>query len=116
MAAAGESGTRGWLMVLSDQDIRRYLAQGRIRIDPAIDETVQLGPCSVDLRLGPVFKVFDYSRLPYIDTRSPFNGEEMMREVVVDGEGRFVLHPGEMVLASTFESLELDDDILARLE
>ena len=102
-------------MVLSDRDIRRYLAAGRIRVDPPIDETVQLGACSVDLRLGPLFKVFDYSRLPYIDTRAPMP-DEMMREVVVAGEGPFVLHPGEMVLASTFESLELDDDILARLE
>ena len=102
-------------MVLSDRDIKRYLAEGRIRIDPAIDYSFQLGPCSVDLRLGPVFKLFDYSRVPYIDTRAPMLGE-MMREVVVDGEGPFVLHPGEMVLASTYESLELDDDILARLE
>lgn len=102
-------------MVLSDRDIRRALEEGRIRIFPAIDETTQLGPCSVDLRLGPVFKVFDYSRVPYIDTRAPMT-DDMMREVVMDGEGPFVLHPGEMVLASTFESLELDDDMLARLE
>lgn len=103
-------------MVLSDRDIRRYLMEDRIRIDPPIDFATQLGPCSVDLRLGPVFKLFDYSRVPYIDTRAASIGNDMMREVVVDGEGPFVLHPGEMVLASTFESLELDDDILARLE
>lgn len=102
-------------MVLSDRDIRRCLAEGRIRIDPPIEETVQLGPCSVDLRLGPVFRLFDYSRVPYIDTRAPML-EGMMREVVVAGEGPFVLHPGELVLASTFESLELADDMLARLE
>ncbi|MFN8557144.1 MAG: dCTP deaminase [Dehalococcoidia bacterium] len=102
-------------MVLSDRDIRAALAAGRIRIMPAIDEAVQLGPCSVDLRLGPIFKVFDYSRVPYVDTRTPMP-DEMMREVVVEGEGPFVLHPGEMVLASTLESLELPDDMLARLE
>ncbi len=103
-------------MVLSDRDIREALKTRRIHIDPAIDESVQLGPCSVDLRLGPVFKLFDYSRVPYIDTRAPVVGNDMMREVVVGGEGPFVLHPGELVLASTFESLELADDILARLE
>jgi dCTP deaminase len=102
-------------MVLSDRDIRQYLAKGKIRIDPPIDETVQLGPCSVDLRLGPAFKVFDHTSVPYLDTGRPMP-EGAMREVVVDGEGLFILHPGEMVLASTFESLELDDDILARLE
>jgi dCTP deaminase len=103
-------------MVLSDRDIRRYLAEGRIRISPPIDEALQLGPCSVDLRLGSVFKVFDYTRVPYIDTRTPPVGSELMREVVVEGEAPFVLHPGELVLASTYETLELDDDILARLE
>ncbi len=103
-------------MVLSDRDIRRYLAEGRIRIYPPIDEALQLGPCSVDLRLGSVFKVFDYTRVPYIDTRTPPVGSELMREVVVEGEAPFVLHPGELVLASTYETLELDDDILARLE
>ena len=103
-------------MVLSDRDIRAALAAGKIRVDPTIDESIQLGPCSVDLRLGPVFKVFDYTKLPYIDARRPFDGDEMMREVVVEGEGQFVLHPGEMVLASTWESLELPDDMLARLE
>lgn len=103
-------------MVLSDRDIRIALAAGRIRITPPLDEATQLGPCSVDLRLGPVFKFFDYSRVPYIDTRGTMMTDDMMREVVVEGEGPFILHPGEMVLASTFESLELDDDILARLE
>lgn len=102
-------------MVLSDRDIRRYLAEGKIRIEPPIDEAVQLGPCSVDLRLGPVFKVFDHTSVPYVDTRRPMP-EGTMREVVVDGEEPFILHPGEMVLASTYESLELDDDVLARLE
>ena len=103
-------------MVLSDRDIRQHLKEGRIRIDPPIDEAVQLGPCSVDLRLGPVFKVFDYTRVPYVDTRTPMP-EGTIREVVIeDADTPFILHPGEMVLASTFESLELDDDILARLE
>jgi len=34
----------------------------------------------------------------------------------VEGEAPFVLHPGELVLASTYETLELDDDILAGRE
>ena len=103
-------------MVLSDQDIRRYIEMGKIRIDPPIDEAVQLGPCSVDLTLGNSFAAFEYSRLPYIDTRKPTDGQGIMREIVV-GEGEpFVLQPGELVLASTRESLELADDLLARLE
>ena len=35
---------------------------------------------------------------------------------VVDGEEPFVLHPGEFVLASTYEVVSLPDDIAGRLE
>ena len=42
-------------MILSDTDIRRYMEAGKIRIDPAPDFESQLGPCSLDLRLGNNF-------------------------------------------------------------
>jgi dCTP deaminase len=103
-------------MVLSDRDIRRYIEQGKIRIDPAPDFAVQLGPCSVDLTLGNSFAAFEYSRLPYIDTRKPVDGQTIMREIVVQEGEPFVLQPGELVLAATRERLELADDLLARLE
>ena len=103
-------------MVLSDRDIRRYIAAGKIRIDPPIDFAVQLGPCSVDLTLGNTFAAFEYSRLPYIDTRRPADRQGIMREITVADDEPFVLQPGELVLASTRERLELDDDLLARLE
>jgi dCTP deaminase len=103
-------------MALSDRDIRRYLAEGKIRIDPPIDFEVQLGPCSVDLTLGNSFAVFEYSRLPYIDTRKAADPSASMREVLVEDDQPFVLQPGELVLSSTRETLELADDVLARLE
>ena len=103
-------------MVLSDVDIRRYIEAGKIRIDPPVDFAVQLGPCSVDLTLANSFAAFEYSRLPYIDTRRPVDSQAIMREINV-GEGEpFVLQPGELVLAATRETLELADDLLARLE
>lgn len=103
-------------MVLSDRDIRRYIDEGKIRITPAVDYAVQLGPCSIDLTLGESFAVFEYSRLPFIDTRHPTAGQTIMREIVVAAGEPFVLQPGELVLASTRETLELADDLLARLE
>lgn len=103
-------------MVLSDRDIRRYLEDGKIRIDPPIDFDVQLGPCSVDLTLGNSFAAFEYSRMPYIDTRHPAEGQGAMRAMEVADDEPFVLQPGELVLASTRETLELADDLLARLE
>lgn len=103
-------------MVLSDRDIRRCLADGRIRIEPPIDLDLQLGPCSIDLRLGRTFRVFEHSRYPYVDTRGDIPTNEIMREIEIEPEGTFVMQPGELVLAITEEYIELADDLLARLE
>ncbi|MBI2854859.1 MAG: dCTP deaminase [Chloroflexi bacterium] len=102
-------------MVLSDKDIKRALKEGRIRVNPSPDLTTQLGPCSIDLRLNNVFRVFERSRAPYIDTRVT-DCEDLMREVTVKLDEPFIMQPGELVLASTHETLELPDDLLARLE
>ena len=55
-------------MVLSDVDIRRYLAEGRIVIAPELPPE-QFGSCSVDFRLGNEFSIFEHSRHPFIDLR-----------------------------------------------
>lgn len=102
-------------MVLSDRDIRACLADGRIKVTPAPDLSTQLGPCSIDLRLSNVFRVFERSRAPFIDTRCTVC-DDLMREVTVQPEEPFIMQPGELVLASTHEWLELADDLLARLE
>ena len=102
-------------MVLSDVDIKKHLSQGKIKISPDLPAE-QFGSCSVDFRLGPEFSVFEHSRFPFIDLRHKTGVQEMMKTVVVpDGEA-FILQPGDFVLAITMEKLELDDDILGRLE
>ena len=103
-------------MVLSDRDIRKHLESGKIRITPAIDLTTQLGSCSVDFRLGTKFRVFEHSRFAYIDLRKGVDVDEIMREVEIGPEESFTLHPGQLVLGMTIESLELSPDLLARLE
>ena len=51
-------------MVLSDQTIRRLLADGRIGIDPYEPDLMQ--PSSLDVRVDRYFRVFRNSRYPYI--------------------------------------------------
>ena len=103
-------------MVLSDQDIVHYLEMGKIRIMPAPNLSEQLGSCSVDFRLGNIFRVFEHSKHPYIDLRAKTDIDNLMRKVEVpDGEA-FTMQPGEFVLAATLESFELSDDVMARLE
>jgi len=102
-------------MVLSDVDIKRYIAAGKIKITPELPPE-QFGSCSVDFRLGNEFSVFEYSRYPYIDLRNRVSLQDIMRKVVVpDGES-FVLQPRDFVLAITEETLDLGTDVLGRLE
>lgn len=102
-------------MILSDGDIRKALASGRIIITPRPDLATQLGSCSMDLKLGKKFRVFNHSKMPFIDTKNPPAGE-MMTEVDVGGGEPFMLQPGDFVLAMTLERVKLADDLLARLE
>jgi len=102
-------------MVLSDVDIRRYIEQGRIRVTPPLPPE-QFGSCSVDFRLGNEFSVFEHSKHAYIDLREKTPIQDLMRTIVVPENESFLLQPGEFALAITEERLELDDDILGRLE
>lgn len=102
-------------MVLSDVDIRRYMELGKIRITPELPPE-QLGSCSIDMRLGAEFSVFEHSRTPFIDVRDRGAIQNIMRTIHVKGDEPFVLQPREFALAITQESLELDDDVLGRLE
>lgn len=103
-------------MVLSDQDILGALKSKRVVITPKPDMKVQLGSCSLDLRLGKRFRIFNHSRVPYIDPNNPRSGNDMMTEIgVKDGEP-FILQPGDFVLATTMETVTLPNDLLARLE
>jgi dCTP deaminase len=99
-------------MILSDVDIRKELAAGRIRIEPFDGSCVQ--PSSVDLHVDAQFRVFANSRYPYIDVRTPM--PDLTELVEVGPDEPFILHPGEFVLGSTRERVRIPDDMVARLE
>ena len=99
-------------MLLSDRDIRRQLAEGRIKLEPSEDKLVQ--PASVDVRLDRYFRLFDNHKYPVIDPAE--EQSELTRLIEVARDEPFVLHPGEFVLGATFEQVTLPTDIAARLE
>ena len=103
-------------MILSDRDIKKALATGKITISPKPQLSVVLGSCSIDLRLGNRFRIFDHSKFPFIDPNNPRLATDMMREVTVPAGQPFILQPGDFVLATTMESFTLPNDLLARLE
>jgi dCTP deaminase len=99
-------------VVLSDRTIRRLLDEGRIAIEPYEEELLQ--PSSVDVRVDRLFRVFNNARYPYIDVKRPM--EDLTELVEVAEDEPFILHPGEFVLGSTLERIQLPDDLVARLE
>src|SRR6218665_3583660 len=99
-------------MLLSDRDIRAEIDAGRVVLDPYDADMIQ--PSSIDVRLDKFFRVFENHRYAAIDPAA--EPAALRRLVDVGSEGPFVLHPGEFVLGSTFESVALPDDIAARLE
>ncbi len=100
------------MTALSDRTIREELAAGRIVIEPLTDGAIQ--PASVDLRLDRSILVFRNNRVPYVDLRSM--NERLTEEVVIGDDDPFMLHPGEFVLGSTLEHVEVPADLVARLE
>lgn len=99
-------------MLLSDKDIRRVIETGQVTVDPYDDTMIQ--PSSLDVRLGRDFRVFANHRYAYID---PAIEQPGLTELVrIQGDEPFVLHPGEFVLASTYERVEISDNLAARLE
>ena len=99
-------------MLLSDRDIRAALAAGRVKVEPFEEKMVQ--PSSVDVRLDRFFRVFENHKYESIDPS--IEQAELTREVAIGSDEFFILHPGEFVLASTYEVITLPDDIAGRLE
>lgn len=103
-------------MVLSDRDIKKALAEGRIKIRPKPNLKDQLGSCMLDLRLGNIYRVFNHTKTPFIDPQNPKTLEGLTSEVQVRDGDSFTLHPGEFILAVTREYIEMPDDLTGRLE
>ncbi len=103
-------------MVLSDRDIKKALKHKDIVIVPAIDFATQLGSCSIDLRLGNTFRVFDHSKHPYIDPSKKDYSNEITKAIVVKNGDSFIVQPGDFVLAATLEKITIAPTLLGRLE
>ena len=99
-------------MLLSDRDIAAEIKAGRVQVDPFEPKMIQ--PSSVDVRLDRFFRVFENHKYEVIDPS--VEQPDLTREVAVSPDDFFILHPGEFVLASTYEVITLPDDIAGRLE
>jgi dCTP deaminase len=103
-------------MILSDADILRRLEDGDLVIDPIDDFDLQIQPASVDLRLGREFLEFQRTNIPCIHPGSEHEVDEYVDETVVEEGEEFILHPGDFVLGTTKERVEIPADLIAHVE
>lgn len=100
-------------MILSDKEIEKLLSEKKINVDP-LDINL-IGPSGLDLRLGYQMRVFkDKTDVEYLNPFDP--DSEHATELIEPEEGRFILYPDQLVLASTLERIEMPEDLMARLE
>ena len=109
-------------MVLSDGEIWDAINQGELRFTPNLFPG-QVGPSSIDLRLGSQFTTFPKQPEgfdPVVDLKSDIDVEKGLArfgEVLTIPEGEaYTLHPGAFVLAYTLEEIQLSNSLAARVE
>ena len=103
-------------MILSDDDILARLEAGDLVVDPLDDIEMQVQPASVDLRLGEEFLEFQRANISCIHPNRESEISEYVEETVVPEGEEFILHPGDFVLGTTKERVEIPDDLVAHVE
>jgi dCTP deaminase len=103
-------------MILSDADILRRLEDGDLVVEPLDDPDIQIQPASVDLRLGREFLEFQHANIPCIHPNAEAEVDEYVDLAEVEEGGEYILHPGDFVLGTTHERVEIPDDLIAHVE
>jgi dCTP deaminase len=102
-------------VVLSRPDILQYIADGRLKIEPAVEEE-RIAQVSVDLRLGRAFSCFKkppgYLSAIHIDP-SLWTSADLWDHYEQD---TFLLKPKQLVLATTLERVKIPSDLVGLVE
>ncbi len=111
----------GNYMRLCDKDIKAYIEDNKIVISPAPKDDMISG-VTLDMRLGNKFRVFEAHHAPFIDLSGPKADVQealnsvMSEEIELAEDKSFILHPGELALAITYESVTLPGNIVGWLD
>ncbi|MGB9729402.1 MAG: dCTP deaminase [Thermoprotei archaeon] len=97
-------------MILSDFDLKNYIASKRIIIEPFASEIIREN--GLDLRLGNQLARMKNVDMPF-DIRRPNNINDYY---VIESAESFIINPYEHVLTVTMEYLELPTDVMAFVE
>lgn len=108
-------------MRLSDGDIEQKIADGKIIIEPAPTDDAIAG-ISVDLRLDHRFRVFSNNSVTHLDLSGDREQLErdidriMSKEIEIEEGKALYIHPGELILGATMESVTIPDNLVGWLD
>ena len=105
-------------MILSDRDIRLLIKSGDIKIKaPDKNYLKNIGPSSLDLRLGNKFKLYEHTKFPLLDPANPATFNKCSRLIEIKKKNEpFIVQPGDFVLGVTAETITLSNNLVARVE
>ncbi len=98
-------------MMLSDVDIEKAMKEGAIVIEPFMPDS--LGPCSIDLTLDSIFRVYNPGTPIDIENREALDKDTKL----VDTKNKpFMILPGQFILGQTIERISINSELAALLE
>jgi dCTP deaminase len=105
------------MTLLSHEDLLACLGErdlgGRLVVMPMLDRDTQVGPASIDLRLGTQFRILRRTEEAGFDPGEHAQAtlERGQQQVTVAFGRPLWLHPGQFVLGSTLEFLALPSNL-----
>lgn len=102
-------------MILSDRDIQKVIKERKLIFKPSLSAD-QIGPASIDLKLGFIFKYFNVTKQYLLDTKKGFPSKDFIVTQKLNQQEPFILHPNNFVLASTKEYVMVPDNMILRVE
>lgn len=94
-------------MILSDKTLISLMEEGTLVVEPL--ERGQIQPASIDIRLGNTFSIVEDTSDGIVTFDKPIVYKEISAE-------RYLLLPGQFVLATTMEYINLPKDLTAFVE
>ncbi len=94
-------------MILSDKTLMKMLDEHTLVVNPI--EIEQIQPASIDIRIGNTYSIVEDSPSGTIN----LDDEITYKRIAAD---KYILLPGQFVLATTMEFVELPDNLTAFVE
>ena len=102
-------------MIFSDRDIKKVIKSKKLIFKPSLSKG-QIGPASIDLKLGSIFKSFNVTKQCLLDTKKGLPDEDFIITKKIKPGEAFVLHPNNFILASTKEYVKVPNDMILKME